>query len=128
MSEEGKSSRWKVWAFLGLAFVIVAAAFLLQPQEQGSEGEPAESAEVGKPGDGGSESSVVPGEVEVEAEGRVDPFVEPADADDQGTFLVLPIPSAEVGTEAEGMVEPPAEPDEVEAEAGSWSCPVSVDS
>ena len=119
MSEEGKSSRWKVWAFLGLALVIVAAAFLLQSQEQGSEGEPAALVEMGEP-------PVVPGEVE--------PFVEPADADDE-VVLVLPVPPAErdeieaeaermmdlplvpqaIGTE--GMVGPPVEPDEIEAEA-----------
>ena len=121
MSEEGKSSRWKVWAFVGLALVIVAAAFLLQPQEQGSEGEPAALVEMGEP-------PVVPGEVE--------PFVEPADADDEGVVLVLPVPPAErdeieaeaermmdlplvpqaIGTE--GMVGPPVEPDEIEAEGG----------
>ena len=104
MSEEGKSSRWKVWAFLGLALVIVAAAFLLQSQEQGSEGEPAALVEMGEP-------PVVPGEVE--------PFVEPADADDEGVVLVLPVPPAErdeIEAEAESMMDLPLVPQAIETE------------
>ena len=112
-----------MWAFLGLSVAVVGVVFLLQPQEQGSEGERAESVEVGVPGDGGmagevegqggsiSEPSVVPGEV--------DPFVGPADADEieAEAESMMDLPLVPEAIETGGMVEPPVEPDEIEAEA-----------
>ena len=114
-----------MWAFLGLSVAVVGVVFLLQPQEQGSEGERAESVEVGVPGDGGmagevegqggsiSEPSVVPGEV--------DPFVGPADADEieAEAESMMDLPLVPEAIETGGMVEPPVEPDEIEAEAES---------